>query len=394
MFIGQPWKPREIIIHTKVKDDPVTLYIKGQCPEVPTTFVSNGTPTSVVQASNVLTKRSNSMLDKIIAGKKVLFIAPASNDTVDTFSMPDDRILCPHFNRLKMCSNGCFYQCDWCYLKGTYRAQQPYITVRVEYDKIIDQIKKKIESSAGPIMFNSGELADSLSLEHLTGAAGTLIPMFGSTENGYLFMLTKSDNVEGILDLQHNGHTIFALSINNTYVSRKFEIGAPSFERRLTAAKKVQEAGYPIRIRLDPIVPLSGWKNEYAVTVRRIFEEVSPERLTLGTLRFEKQFYNMRNKIITSGPDLLDFMESMEPMFEPKMFPNKTHPSTGKYSFTDDRRVEIFNFIIGEIRKHSDCKIALCKESAEVWDKVGLDLSNCSCVCQLNYSDMTVENHI
>jgi spore photoproduct lyase len=254
MIIGNPWEPKEIIVHNKVKNDPITLSIIGQCPEVPTTYVSNGTPTSIVRASNVLTKRPDSMLDRIIAGKQVLFIAPASNDTVDMFSMPDDRILSPHFNRLKLASNGCYYQCDWCYLKGTYRAQQPYITVRAEYDKIIDQVKKKIEWSEGPLMFNSGELADSLSLEHLTGAARTFIPMFGSTENGYLFMLTKSDNVDYILDLQHNGHTTLAWSINNAYVSRKFEIGAPSFERRLIAAKKVKEAGYPIRIRLDPIV--------------------------------------------------------------------------------------------------------------------------------------------
>ena len=69
-------------------------------------------------------------------------------------------------------------------------------------------------------------------------------------------MLTKSDNVDDILDLPHNGQTIIAWSMNNTMVSQKFEIGAPSFERRLAAARKVQEAGYRVRIRLDPIVPL------------------------------------------------------------------------------------------------------------------------------------------
>ncbi|MCD6582275.1 MAG: hypothetical protein J7K90_10770, partial [Desulfuromusa sp.] len=59
-----------------------------------------------------------------------------------------------------------------------------------------------------------------------------------------------------------------------------------------------------------------------------------------------------------------------------------------KYSFSDEKRVEIFDFSINEIRKFSDCRIALCKESADVWNRVGLELSRCSCVCQLDYADM------
>jgi hypothetical protein len=38
--------------------------------------------------------------------------------------------------------------------------------------------------------------------------------------------------------------------------------------------------------------------------------------------------------------------------------------------------------------QYSDCRIALCKESKQVWIRVGLDLTKCSCVCQLDYVDM------
>jgi spore photoproduct lyase len=101
---------------------------------------------------------------------------------------------------LKLASNGCFYQCDWCYLKLTYRAAFPFITVRVQYDKIKRQIEKRLDEMNLSIIFNSGELADSLAMEHLTKAGREFIPWFGKTENGYLFMLTKSDNVDAILD--------------------------------------------------------------------------------------------------------------------------------------------------------------------------------------------------
>jgi DNA repair photolyase len=382
------WKPKEIIINEKVKNDPATKYFLDQCQGVPVAYVDSGRSTNIVANSKVLQSRGKKMLDQIIAGKQVVYIAPAGGE-VDLFTMPDDRILCPHFDRLKLASNGCFYQCDWCYLKLTYRAAFPYITVKVQYDKIKKQLEKRLSQTDDSVIFNSGELADSLSMDHLTGAGREFIPWFGGTKNGYLFMLTKSDNVDDILALDHKGRTIVAWSINNDIISRKFEVGAPSFERRLNAAEKVQKAGYPLRIRLDPIVPFDGWEKAYSGTIKTIFDRVSPERITLGTLRFEKGFYDMRKTIFTTGPELPGILDTMEPMFEPKMFTGLKNPKIGKYSFSEERRIEIFKFVIDEIRKHSNCKIALCKESERVWNDTGLELSKCSCVCQLDYADMS-----
>ena len=96
----------------------------------------------------------------------------------------------------------------------------------------------------------------------------------------------------------------------------------------------------------------------------------------------------MRNTFFTSGPELPEFMEDMQPMFPAKKFPGLKRPKSGKYSFSEEKRAEIFSFAIHEIRKYSDCKIALCKESAFVWKKLGMTLSKCSCVCQLDYVDM------
>jgi spore photoproduct lyase len=214
------------------------------------------------------------------------------------------------------------------------------------------------------------------------------IPFFGHSRNGYLFLLTKSDNVDCILDLPHNGHSIITWSMNNDDVSRKYEIGAPGFEHRLEAAHKVQQAGYPLRIRIDPVLPFDGWQHAYADTVARILQKVTPDRITLGTLRFEKGFYTMRRSIFTTGPELPQMMEGMMPMFEPMIIGGSKKPKVGKYSYTEDKRVEIFDFMIREIRRHSDCTVALCKESANVWNQLGLDLSRCRCVCQYDYVDM------
>ena len=408
------WKPAEIIVHQEVRNDPATAYFLSQCAGIPVTYVNSGKAKVVVQASDILLTAPQGMLNKVLAGKSVVFITPAGQ-AVDNFLIPDNRLMCPHFKRLKLASNGCFYSCDWCYLKLTFRGQRPFISVRVQYDKIKDSLQRTLAATQSPIFFNSGELADSLSMEHLTRAGQTFIPWFGQSRNGYLFMLTKSDNVDDILNLPHNGHTVIAWSMNNELVSQKFEIGAPPFDRRLEAAWKVQQAGYPLRLRLDPIVPFEGWEKDYADTVQRIFQKVSPERITLGTLRFEEGFYKMgkkkeeemdegmENTIFTTGDDLPEMLGNMGPMFKPKKFKSKKKPKInkngkprkqrgkiGKYSFSEADRVKIFDFVIKEIRKYSECPIALCKESAEVWNQLGLDLSKMRCVCQLDYVDMTI----
>lgn len=106
-------------------------------------------------------------------------------------------------------------------------------------------------------------------------------------------------------------------------------------------------------------VPFDGWQTAYAETVKTIFDTIHPERITLGTLRFEAGFYKNRNTMFTSGPELPAILDNMEPMFESQVMPYGKK-SVGKYSFSEKRRIEIFDYMIKEIRKYSDCRIALC----------------------------------
>jgi len=136
------------------------------------------------------------MPDKILWGKQVVYIAPAT-DVMDVFSMPDDQMVCPHFERLKLASNGCFYRSEWCCLKLTYRAVFPFITVWVQYEKI---------------------------KEPLTRAGREFIPWFGQSEKGYLFIpslrhrsetgiyLRNPSKTMGILSSAENFRRVFALT--------------------------------------------------------------------------------------------------------------------------------------------------------------------------------------
>lgn len=376
------WQPREIIVHSKASRDALTRNVLSRCPDVPVRTVDSGKASEVAGASAVLNGQGRSLLQTVLAGKGVLFITRAGRDTVDVFRQTDERIVCPDFHRIKLASNGCFYRCDWCYLKMTYRAAFPFITVRSGLERVKQRASKVLESSPGPVMFNAGELADSLALEHLTGSVRELIPWFAAQPKGYLFLLTKSNAVDPILDCDHQGRTVLTWSLNNETVSRRFELGAPSLHRRLEAARKAQQAGYRVRIRLDPIVPLPGWREMYARTVREIMEAIDPERITLGTLRFEESFMRMRRKLLTTGEPLAKLMDGMQPMFPPHKVAGRSRPLQGKYSFPARLRTEIFACAAHEFARYTDSPLALCKESPDIWRSVGLEPDRCLCSCQ------------
>ena len=71
------WQPKEIVVHQLVQNDSVTQYLLSQCQTVPVRYVNSGRSQDVVKASKVLQQAGKSMLDKILAGKQVVFIAPA-----------------------------------------------------------------------------------------------------------------------------------------------------------------------------------------------------------------------------------------------------------------------------------------------------------------------------
>ena len=54
MKLENQWKPREIIVHEAVRDDPVSKRILKACPGVQTKFISTGLPKAVCEASTTL----------------------------------------------------------------------------------------------------------------------------------------------------------------------------------------------------------------------------------------------------------------------------------------------------------------------------------------------------
>jgi hypothetical protein len=54
----------------------------------------------------------------------------------------------------------------------------------------------------------------------------------------------------------------------------------------------------------------------------------------------------------------------------------------GKLRYPKEQRVKMFKTLVEQVRKNDlPVKIALCKESPQIWKAAGLDMKNLSCNC-------------
>jgi len=275
-------------------------------------------------------------------------------------------IVCPHFLELKW-AYGCPLQCAYCYLQGTLRfLPNKKAPNKRPVEDVEAAVKRFLEEAKGPEILNSGELADSLMWERSEWALSRkILPMFKGTGHKVL-LVTKLDWIDNLLRLDNalKRNLIVSFSINSEPVARRWEIGAPEPSRRVEAAGKLYDAGFEVRVRLDPVVayPESGWLNCYVSLIDHIFARLTPERVTVGSLR--GLISTINNSKDRSWTQYL------------------AESSKWGRRIPFEQRFEIFSAILEHIRnQHNYNNLALCKEPVSMWDALGMDWKRCRCNC-------------
>ena len=180
----------------------------------------------------------------------------------------------------------CPGNCEYCYLQTT-QGRKPFIRIFVNLDDIFNLIKKYIKKNDDKItIFEAASLGDPLALEHLTGSLAKTIEFFGTLKNGRLRVVTKFSNVDSLLELKHNNHTHFRLSINSEYIVKNFEHTTASIDERLEASVKLAKAGYPLGFVVAPIMIYENWKEEYSELFAQVRNKLGPE-ISSNEITFE-----------------------------------------------------------------------------------------------------------
>lgn len=223
-------------------------------------------------------------------GKKHLYISEKRGKLLDLCATMNKKYICCNVHVLKSVSN-CPYDCSYCFLQNYLN--NPSTTIISDTNSIIDEVKEKIAQQPWRFFrIGTWELGDSLALENLTSSSSDLVLAFSNIENAVLELKTKSDCVDPLLNLDHKGRTVVSWSLNPEIVIRREEHRTANLKERLTAMKKIYEAGYLIGLHFDPMIYFDGWESEYNNLIHNIFQIVSPDRIawiSIGSLRFNPE---------------------------------------------------------------------------------------------------------
>lgn len=240
-------------------------------------------------------------------------------------------------------ATSCPGKCEYCYLQTTL-GKKPYIRVYVNVDEILEKAKGYIEErKPETTLFEGSATSDPIPVEPYTHSMAKTIEFFGEQELARISFVTKFTNVEGLLDLKHNQHTLFRFSINLPNYIKKFEHSTPNLEARLNAAAKIISAGYPTGLMIAPIFLETGWQEDYDRLLHTIKEAVpTSDGLTfeLITHRFTAR---AKNNILDIYPGTELPMEESSRTFKFGQF------GYGKYLYPKELMDEAKSFFKGRI---------------------------------------------
>lgn len=200
----------------------------------------------------------------------------------------------------------CPFGCEYCYLQGMYNSAN--IVIFVNTQDFIEATKEAVIQRPNPdqplylcISYDS----DLLGIESLTGICRDWIAYAATEPNLVVEIRTKSASFAMIKDLEPNPNVILAWTVSPDVIQKRYEPGTPLLKRRIAAAHAAAEAGWPVRLCFDPVIPVPEWKEIYSAHVHKTFEAIAPDSIrdvSVGAFRMNRDFFdNIRKRRPNSG---------------------------------------------------------------------------------------------
>ncbi|WP_130806215.1 spore photoproduct lyase [Senegalia massiliensis] len=241
---------------------------------------------------------------------------------------------------------GCMGQCEYCYLNTRF-GNKPYIRTYVNVEEILDQAKKYIEKREGVTIFEGAATSDPLPVEPYTHGLKKSIDYFSRIPNARFRFVTKYNNINSLLDLDHKGHTTIRFSLNTEKIIKNHEHFTSSAKKRIEAASKIYKAGYPLGFIIAPVFLYDGWKNEYRKLIEDISKSIEPNNSNDITFEIISHRYTLKAKEVITKifPDTTLPMKEEDRRFKYGQF------GYGKYMYTKEQINEIQEFFTKEISR-------------------------------------------
>ncbi len=342
------YTPSKIYIEKSARPFALTQTILNRLPEVPYEEIGD------VRA---LMEDIRQQRDPIGVGKRVLFLAYDRGQSFKPFPEAEQYLSCDYFTL--HVAEGCDLECSYCILQAYLT--NPMLTVFVNIEEMLENLQQILNQNPDRFFrIGTGQLADSLSLDHITGFSEILVPFFARQKNALLELKTKSANIARLEALNPQGNTIVSWSMNSQRVQEQEEHKCASLNERLACAQKIaSRPGWRVAFHFDPILDYPDWETEYAEIFRSVFTPIAHNKIawaSLGCLRMMPQLKPiMEERFPKSNAAYAEWITGMD----------------GKLRYFKPRRIEIYKKAVGLIRALAPTvTLYLSMESPEVWERV------------------------
>lgn len=339
-----PYPIHRLIIEEGVRENPLCENVRNALPELSPEYIRDSSLDPLTTDSTTL----------ILCRNKGRFLK----------SCPGTKeYLCCKYNFLNIGLN-CPINCTYCILQIYLNTAS--LVIYINYQDLFDQITDALALDPSLIRVGTGELTDSLALDPLTGLSPMLIDFFSCQRKAFLELKTKSDHIDHLLNLDHQGQTIISWSLNPQSVMDSQEGLCAPLDARIEAAKRCQMRGYKVGFHFDPILFYKGWETDYEAVTDALFDAVDDRHIawiSLGCFRFMPPLKEIIQK---KFPHSTIIYEEFIPGLDKKM------------RYPQPLRIDIYSKMVRWIRRRSPgAFIYLCMESPEVW-KGALGYSPCN----------------
>ena len=292
------------------------------------------------------------------SGKHNIFITPARGQHFKICPGTCDPYICCNYWTLHQATN-CPFDCTYCILQ--YYLNNPLLTVFSNLDDLLEMIRVRIaEEPKRFFRVGTGELADSLAIDDVAKAGPELIRFAAKQSNMILELKTKSDTVDHLLDVKHQGRTVISWSLNAISRINEHEYRAAPLEKRMKALEKVQKSEYMTGFHFDPMLIDGNWEKDYEELVKILFEHADPSRIawiSIGSLRFPPE---MGEKVKAKFPksNLLDG--------------EMIRGNDNKQRYFKPLRIAAYKHLYHLLQKYGgeDLFVYFCMEDADTWQQV------------------------
>lgn len=241
-------------------------------------------------------------------------------------------------------ATSCPGKCEYCYLNTTL-GKKPYVRIYVNVEEVLEKAGEYITKRLPEMtVFEGAATGDPLAVEDYSDALKAAISYFAGWEAARFRFVTKFTNIDSLLAIEHNNHTRIRFSLNTESIITQYEQGTPRLPERIAAARKVQQAGYPLGFLIAPIFIYPDWQAEYEQMLVSLREQL-PGAIPDLTFELITHRYTTRakNNILNRNP------ESSLPMQEEGRKYKYGQFGYGKYVYPKETYDEVKEFFHSRI---------------------------------------------